>query len=271
MKQLLLILAALLTIGCYAETSDVLTDASMGGSGNEDAMGDKYKQGWSSSGRLATRNNNVAVKLQALFPTIDTFTVQFGIGRNGTAGVVERPQAEVTWSVAGQQIVRRFDVLEGTSISGLAEGVTVRLYDQGGLTGTINASYLGTIAVARGQRAGTMRPSLNAMGWTPSVGPFVDGSIVSVPGGGGTAYTIIPAGVGAQEFIYGITPVVAGTPLNSSLVTVRVEDDGAGPYSSYADAHGRWLPIGYAGRRLFFQNNNVGNDALLSVVYGIDG
>lgn len=57
-----------------------------------------------------------------------TYSIQFNTG-DSSLGFVPLVEATIVWKVAGQSLSRRISVLDGTIISGLAEGVSVSLKD----------------------------------------------------------------------------------------------------------------------------------------------
>lgn len=100
------------------------------------------KTGWSANGTLTTppAPNVVpdgAVQLQIDFgeKNAEYYTLEFNLldlqNRNDPAGnsIMLRAKAEVNWSVEGNFIRRLIHVSSGTSISGLGQGVSIRITD----------------------------------------------------------------------------------------------------------------------------------------------
>lgn len=272
MKHFLLILALFL-VGCSYETINNYQEPTidgMGGAGSDDMSG-----GWATSGTLATMNRRKGVQLQADFPVLDTYTVQFNIM---APDVTIRPQASITWSVNGNQVTRIVDVFEGTSVSGQAESVTVVLYDAGqdntAQTGPVGTEYTGTIQITRGKRGGSLVPTLTAVTYTiESTGNTITNDGVFIVPAAETAIVQIPRGTGAQSFLVSVRSVTIGTIIPPEDVRITVGNPGGFSSASYQPTIGTnlsWLPLASGARQIEIQNNSP-DQIHVSVAFGIDG
>jgi hypothetical protein len=104
-------------------------------------------------------------------------------------------EAEVTWFLEGSQIVRRLSIANGTTISGVANGVRVRVFDTTNFYGgpVTAAPYYVDIALGRGTRPSTDEP------------PRLQGGIVAGIGAGGTFP--IPRNAGVISVFASVTQV----------------------------------------------------------------
>ncbi len=123
----------------------------------------KLPKGWSASGVLKTGNTDRIVPLQCQFPEPGTYTASFA-RENGDLSLAPCPECEalISWSVAGQTITRRVDVISGMSVQGTAEAVTITIRDKS-TTGVFDVDYRVTVTVAPGTRApNQLQPFLKA-------------------------------------------------------------------------------------------------------------
>ena len=231
--------------------------------------------GWAQSGNLITFDGSKGVTLQANFSSPGNYTVQFGVDRPAppNQNIPTRPEALVTWKVAGNQIVRRLSVGNGAAISGQGEGVSVRLFDsaQTGWPGTPGLVYPGTISVTKGVRASTQAPPV----WQPirvsnpvAAPPAVISTGVVVIAAGATAnFPDVPEGA-TQLFV----EVVADAVIPLSIVNgvIVLQQNPFVPTNIYYPFPGRWEPL-VPGSTSVNVGNNTAASITVSLLFGIEG
>jgi hypothetical protein len=156
-KIVVLLWLSLGLIGCTYDTYD--TDQFY--SAEEVGAEMEKTGGWSASGELVTGGGDGAgVNLQAVFPNAGNYTLQFSVQRGDT--YIVRPTAEITWSVQGNSVNRLVSIGNGLSISGQAEGVSVRIYDSLtenlGFDHWLGLPYLVSMQVVPGTRPNVGQP-----------------------------------------------------------------------------------------------------------------
>jgi len=122
---------------------------------------------WAQSAVINPEGANVAIKngqssfsLQCRLETPSVFTVEFEIGPSLDPDIplpINKPTAEIEWTVNGNTVRRVISVVNGTSISGTAEFVKVKFFELE--TGTSTAPYAATAMVSPGTRAGRVQPT----------------------------------------------------------------------------------------------------------------
>lgn len=229
--------------------------------------GGKKAKGWSASGNLQAGTSTVSISAQKPFEAeAGVYTVQFNVIvplTNPAGGLIQcRPQAIVSWGVEGGTVVRRFDVANGTSVSGVGQSVKVSLSDvSGNVDGT---PYPASIQISPGVRPTTGQPPtlLNAPG---GIAPIL------LAKAGGSASIAVPtdAGVISAMINYGSNGAVTNEnvlqifELNSLGFTNKI-------YFASPD-NPIFVPVSPLTTSLFIQNNdpNIAYDATLT--WGIDG
>lgn len=228
--------------------------------------------GWSQSGDLITQNPGAGVSLQAQFDEPGNYTVQFGISAVPPAGLVNliRPEAEITWRVRGNQINRTINVANGTSISGQAEAVSVRLFDSSvaAMGGAAGITYVGSIQIAKGIRAQSANQAPiftpanieNPVG-TPAV---TTGSFIIAAG----TSARIPIPEGATQMLVSITgsTFVPGP----ASVTVTAQNSLSSQLEYFPDFNPIWVPVPPLATRVNILNG-LAAAVRASCIFGIDG
>ena len=228
--------------------------------------------GWSQSGTLITQNSGAGVGLQAHFGEPGNYTVQFGISAVPPAGLANliRPEAEVTWRVKGNQIVRTINVANGTSISGQAEAVSVRLFDSSvaAMGGTAGIQYVGSIQVAKGIRAqaANQAPTFTPANIENPVGTPVVTTGSFIVAAGTSARVPIPEG--AVQMLVAVTGSTF-TPGPAS-VTVTAQNSLSSQLEYFPDFNPVWVPVPPLATRLNILNG-LAAGVRVSVIFGIDG
>lgn len=234
------------------------------GDGVELTGDDKPKTGWSASGNMVGEDPDKEVSLQAVFADPGTYTVQFSFKYLVDPGGVSDPvypEAEIEWSVEGNTIVRRVSVQNGVSISGVAQGVKVRVYDATpDYSPAQNTPYQVSISVAKGLRGGSEMPI-----YAPS------DSIASIGGAAGSFHDFpIPQNIGAKSVRILAIPIVLAAATDNDIV-VAYEIGGFIIIGFFPLKNpGGWYPItvGADNIRVY---KTVAANWNVQVVFGIDG
>ena len=278
MKLILSVLFFFCLVSCTAAPPDELktqSEPSMYKSSDGVDFGSAAREapkGWSVDGVLATPDAagvtpSLSVGLQQLFPA-GTYTLQFGLTRPADIGgsvKIARAVATVEWSVAGNTITRVITVDDGTSLTGVAEGVRVTVVDATRQTlGSPGYNYNVSISLAAGQRASyevvpLLLPSITAQ--SVQTGTPVT---IPIPRGGVKLVAILPgnftiAGVNSDLTYKDLTVYQYDVALN----TLAVWKPG---FSSDL-----WIPVVPGADRLFIVSNTVGGLVGVTVLFGIDG
>lgn len=124
--------------------------------GQQQGQNTKPKDGWQQSGVLTTGNTSNEVRMQANFPESDVYTVQFNV--DADLGFAAR--AEVIWAVEGGLVRRLIDIADGISISGVAQGVQVRVFDNSNGLAPPGNNYTVYVQAARGARPASVNPPI---------------------------------------------------------------------------------------------------------------
>lgn len=210
---------------------------------------------WARSGELTTGGSQ-RVTLQAQFPKSDVYTVQFEIGSPG--GTMVRAEAEVTWSVAGNRVVRRYSPQASVALSGVAEAVQVSVRD---VTPGFapNSTYPVSIMVSSGSRAASVSP--------PTLyEPFGAFSL----GPGGSTFIAVPQLVGVCSMLVTARSIGAPpTPYGDLVVEVS---DGVTALLAYDPREiTGWMPVQAGAITVLVSNGSATNSAIGSLVWGVDG
>lgn len=167
--------------------------------------------GWSASGMLQA-NTSKAVLLQADFGASGPFTAQFSLDQSAALNVEALPfsvTAEINWKVEGNWVRRIITLQNGTSITGIAQAVSVTIRD----SGSINlGEYRVSVQVAPGIRGSVSSPPL----FTPltTISSIAAGSSITIP---------VPADHGIIGILLSAAYANGGIPLNPQDKTVIAE------------------------------------------------
>ena len=246
------------------------------------------KKSWGQSGKLICQQLHPVVTLNACFPEPGPYTVQFEI-----SSLIQAPGqsgqltfADVVWSNNGMNVKRTISVVSGTTISGVAEAVYVKVYDAsppGSEVGFPGITYNVTINVAPGRRsAQSQQPYYDI--------PNPDATLTGFFGK--CAFPVIH-GVPVQVFFpqaevfYLTPPSTTGTPIPIGATSVHVgvgSTDGSVIADNMAqvrlDNIGRlydprnspqWQPMPPGAYAATLINNSSASTYIFSVTLGIDG
>jgi hypothetical protein len=214
----------------------------------------------SQSGTLTPGSRGSAVQLQTPFQDQSNHTVQFlidGIDESAT-NATRITRADVTWSVSGNSVKRTIDVVNGTSITGTAEAVSVKVTDAS--TQFVGLSpYTVSIQVAKGSRPSIQQP------------PYLTTDLIVLPPGAGSSSVLVPQNAGAISAFVTVAPNV-GVPIVSQW-DVRVgHSSGNGELKAYSPiVETSWVPLASGTTRIFVSQGAAAPGTTWTVTFGIDG
>jgi hypothetical protein len=227
--------------------------------------------GWAISGLLHANGSQAnAVQLQVSFAQqMQTHTIQFdGPDSNIDAGLsvpAPSPVAEILWQVNGITNRRLVDVLDGQSVSGLAQSLTVNVRDTA--IGGNGAAYRISIAAVPGVRASTDAP--------PTLTPF------GVTSPGGLPFKFGTSAVAADQLRYTLPSnagIVShfltaryGAGVVDSQIEIQYRAANLGIIATYdGSIRNRWVPMPLGTNQIWVVNNSATTiSAFLTL--GIDG
>lgn len=218
------------------------------------------KKAWSASGRMiANRSVQAGVSLQCEFHDSPTnYTAQFKLFGNLEG---KQAEAELTWSVEGNQIRRLISIADGTSIQGTGQNVSIKIRDvsPNALAPEIE-EYTASVNVVRGTRGSTSNPPY-----------YKPNPAYAVAGAGGTQNVAVPVNAGVLSvratcglYSAGVGPIPA--------MAVRISQiDNAGNVQSITDAlNDSWTPLGPGTVRILIENF-FATQVAVGIYFGIDG
>lgn len=239
----------------FDDDDDILDESQLVETQNVDGNPNEVKTGWSASGTIFPNDPNQDVHLQVDFDEPGTYTLQFNLEVPPSGGgLFYDPVAVINWKVEGNWSVRTISLSQGTSISGTAQGIRVKIYDQSPVVGAGTQEYLASVQVAPG-----LRP-------TNTVGPiYKPGLSVTVPAG--NTYSVsVDDDIGAVSFWYATNPTAV-----TGDITVNVVAASGFNYSIDGVTHQcKWVVMAPFTRRIDFVNNAAGPRDI-NVLFGVDG
>jgi hypothetical protein len=185
------------------------------------------------------------------------YTLQFGV-QPPADGHGFATYAVINWKIAGQQQQRIMSIYQGASISGVAEGVSVQLFDQSGdASVSRQAPYNIIITLSRGTRANTQQPPV-----------LVTTSNLIIPHGLGTKNETVPNNAGVISV--SVSAANNGVLANTDLAVFEINSAGTlGAF--YPNIAIGWNPLVPGSTILTLTNNSTTTDAVLSLIWGIEG
>lgn len=165
-------------------------------------------------------------------------------------------KAEIIWSVSGNSIRRTVDCVNGMSVAGVAEGVSVNVYDDSSIGGGSPEPYIVSIQVAKGSRASIQQPPY----YTMPLNSITAGSFIA---------TDIPQNIGAISARVDIGPEDAGDNISEFDLEV-LQQYGGGTLKAYSPKAG-WVPLAPATRQISIVSGPAAVNAYFQIVLGIDG
>ena len=216
------------------------------------------RQGWAQTGTLTPGSSNT-VNMQQAFEDTGAYTVQFSVnGRDesGSAGT-RIPKAVISWTVNGNTIHRKIDVVNGTTISGIADSVNVSVSDNS-ISPAALSPYDVTIMVAPGTRASVQQP------------PYLTGPVVALPAGAGAASQQIPQDAGITSVFVTVAPQVADGAVPEFDALVQ-QASGGGILKSYDPRQAEWVPLAAGTTNIVLRTGAAAPATVWSITFGIDG
>jgi hypothetical protein len=220
-------------IGCGSQPIECPEDGDCdpGNQTYEPSRPEVTQQGWSASGILIPGNPNKVINFQTGM-ALGTYTLQFGLLDSYVHAPTEttRARAEVSWKVAGNNVRRVVDCVAGLSISGNAESVDVKIFDDSNFSPSGNGAsqYNVSVQLAPGVRPTVERPptfvasegSVNGSGYY--ITTFADNTeIIAVPQDAGVisvAVTVSPDVAGALAPYQAIVDQYNGPGVGATLL-----------------------------------------------------
>ncbi len=221
----------------------------------------RTKTGWSVAGILTAANANKSVSLQEVFPEAGIYTVQFFITSLDAFPPAStdpiRATALLEWTIAGNTIRRKIHVSDGTSISGMGEGVRVVMQDASD-TSLVGLRYNATFVVSKGARPTTPNPPFLEIG---------NGDPITIAGGAQSAVAI-PDDCGASSVLVMIAAPGGVAVPDQGVIVSQIA--GTFLYRQYDPRSILWAPLS-AGVNEINVLNNTAADIRASILIGIDG
>jgi len=205
------------------------------------------------------------IRFQAKFAKASMHTLQFTVLDPNLTNLVNneiiRAQALITWSLGGQNILRRVDCVNGLSISGEAQSVDVKITDRSILSvvpGRVIQPYTVQVVAAEGTRPAEEQPP-QFTGDTVTLGP-VGGSAINVPEGAISAWVVV-------------APQVLGAILIPSDHIVRQTTRGGVTLRAYSPLQvNGFVPLANGCTRLTFEQGALQPaNVQYFTAFGIDG
>lgn len=251
MKTLIIMLIALLTACANHTAYQENEEEDMTAPG---LPGNK-KSGWSASGKLTQLNRLTKVSMQANFVDApQNYTVQFKLAGDLR---LKRTEAEIVWSVEGNDVRRLVSVADGVSVQGSGQGVKVTIYDvsNDAVPVGVSADYVASVQLVSGTRGSTGNP------------PVLSGDRASILAGGSQTFQI-PTNAGITSV--GVSVGTGGNPIAEFDIAVTHQDSGATSLSTYDPRQFYWVPLTPGTTQI--QITNFGASTIeVKINYGIDG
>lgn len=219
------------------------------------------KKGWSVSGDLIAGKSDAGIALQANFENEPgNYTVQFGVTYPPTdqSGNIITAQAEIVWTVEGNDVRRLVNIANGMSVTGTAQAVKVTMRDSTTLGGGKQPfPYPVSAQVVKGSRPSVEHP------------PFLYANSIVVFNGSNADFTI-PQNAGISSVQVYVKPEPVGINIPLGQLTVYHITGALGVINGYDPREVSWVPIAPGSEKIRVQNDSAGL-VRFSTVWGIDG
>jgi hypothetical protein len=223
--------------------------------------------------------NNGEFNVQANFPVVTYYTVQFSLRENersDTDGAEFSPRgiAEIHWTVKGNHHQRILHVANGTTISGAGEAVWVRFIDDTQIvTGEDNVplGITAIISIVTGTRANAAdsQPPMVVEDTAQSAAAEVD--LPFVLPAGASMQLFVPRDHGVNSMMITAYAATAGAGIALLGNDVVITGGAAGVGLNWgADMLNRWIPIPPGNMRIEVTNNTAEN-VVVTCLWGIEG
>ena len=195
-------------------------------------------------------------------PDPGNYTLQFGLedpNNPSVASAITQPRAEIYWVVGGNQVRRVVDVNNGISISGVAEGVSVSIYDDSVIGGPgTRDPYTVNMQVAKGSRPSVQQPPTYSLREQISAG------------GGAVENISFPKNIGAISVYVAVAPFFAGAAIGAYDIEVIQTVSGAF-IKHYDPRQSDWVPLGASADGIQLKTSAACPPFYYQVTVGIDG
>lgn len=226
---------------------------------------------------IVSKTQQSTQQLQTQLPEPGNYTVEFSITNIQpvapavTVGNIT-PVATISWALGGVHYERKISVFNGASITGVAEAVTIRVFDETDLSDTSNqTSYDVSMSVAKGVRGSVIQPPTYQQYLSPIAGGSPLFGSVIIPGGAN--YTIpVPQNIGINSVM--ITYATIILPTAGVLENLVSQDSASGTtLKLYNPKDYGFVPINpqIIALTLFNNDTNVGVSYIFNITWGIDG
>jgi hypothetical protein len=230
---------------------------------------------------VRSKSSQSTQKLQCKLPQVDSYTLQFSVTRpvgNNLNAATITPVAIISWNLGGISYQRKISVFNGSSITGVAEHVTVQIVDETNPNEVIPVvvppippfiDYEVNISVGRGVRGSVSMPPTYQQYYLNKYGNRL--GLVELDQS--TNFTLaIPTDAGVSSVM--ITSAylgVAATPGDPENIVGQVGLLGGTPLKYYnPNLHG-FVPISPQTALIVLYNNDTAQKLYYNVTFGIDG
>ncbi len=229
-------------------------------------------EGWSSAGTMTTGDKNKVVSMQQPFPKTGSYTLLFNLDplQTNLNLAAIRAEAEIYWMVAGNNVRRKINIGDGTTISGVAQAVNVVVRD---VTCNLpNAAggfdYQVSIMAAPGVRAtGGTPPTLSPF---PNVDPVNIIPLITVGPGLISAAILVPKGVGINAVHVDVVDLVTGAVIPDQSAIV-LQGQGGVTIRAYDPRAIDWCPLQPGTQTISFFNQSLATTMIFYPIFGVDG
>lgn len=225
----------------------------------EDEMNQNLK--WAQSGELVPGSLARSVSMQASFEP-GNYTIQFNVINPNTLQQVDeyiRTRATITWNINGVYVTRTIDVVNGTSISGTAEAVNVRVFDDSNIVSTDVVPYNVTVQATLGTRPSVQQP------------PYYTLNQIELGTSDNQSIPFDPA-IGAISVSVAVAPFVAGQVILDNEILVFQSSESGAILKAYDPRTFQWVPLASGCKRIDIVTAlSVATGATAQITFGIDG
>ena len=249
----ILFLACIL-VGCTYDTSDV-------GEDDMSVFQQRAKFGNLTPGAGGKVNFQLAHFLDPNTgkPDPGAYTLQFGISDPNTPGGPFRVEAkaEINWAVGGNSVRRVVDCVNGMTITGVAEGVSVNIYDVSFVGGGSPLPYQVTVQVTKGVRPNVGKPPIYSLP-------------IDILPPNSSASKDLPDNIGATSVMVTVAPVTVGAAIGAYDVIVA-QQYGGGTLNAYDPRQTDFNPLVPATKSIAIVSSAAAANMYYKIILGIDG
>ncbi len=236
------------------------------------------KKAWSNGGSLFSGTTRGDVHLQCDFESAPEFyTAQFSIAP--ITSVQQFCMAEVLWSVEGVTNRRLISVVNGASISGCGQAVSIRCFDLSAIGGGPE-EYQVNIAVTKGTRGSSNQPPVLGGAADPegNIGRFASPMTVLLPATATANRNLINDSGTIAAYLAIAESNVVGGPLSTEDILVEyfagLNGTGGRVFVGNLSYCNFWAPVPPGARSLSVTNRRTvipDENVQYSLMWGVDG